>query len=153
MFNIKTHSAKETLSCGASLAKALKCGDIVILEGELGAGKTTFIKGILQGFGYRRRVLSPSYTLVRQYQVKKMCIHHIDLYRLRSEDMFDVGIDDLLYSKGSLGLIEWGGKLKKRLDTYIAVTFSFLGFNQRKLFFSSKGFEESRLKTIQDVVT
>jgi len=149
---IITDSAKATIAAGKKLARILKPEDIVVLEGDLGGGKTTFIKGVLEGFGYRRRVLSPSFTLVRQYQIKNKCIYHIDLYRLERTDILNLGIEDLIYAKDAITVIEWGDKIREDLDKYIDIKFLFLGENKRKLIFSTKGYQRNKLEAIKKVL-
>ncbi len=144
-----TDSAQNTIALGKKFFKALAPQDIVVLEGDLGGGKTTFIKGVLDGFGYKKKVLSPSFTLVRQYKIKNKSVYHIDLYRLKRKDCLDIGIEDLIYSKDSLALIEWGDKIRKDLDKYIDIKFIFLGENKRKLIFSTKGHGKDKLQSIK----
>ena len=141
---INSNSALETIDLGKKFSRTLSCGDVVVLEGDLGGGKTTFVKGILKGLGYKRRVLSPSFTLVREYKVRVFNVYHLDLYRLKHIDVFDIGIEDLLSDPKSVALIEWGEKIKDDLDKYIKVEFSFLGQKSRKLIFSSRGYSKSR---------
>lgn len=147
---LNSSSAAETKTFGKLLAKVLGSGDLVILVGALGGGKTTFTKGILKGLGYRRRVLSPSFTLVRQYPVKNLLIHHVDLYRLDERGTFSLGIEDFIYKKGNIAIVEWGDKIKQILDQYIAVKFSYCGENKRKLSVSVVGYPKQRLKSIKD---
>ena len=149
---ITTDSADQTILAGKKFASVLEPQDVVILEGDLGGGKTTFIKGLLGGFGYRGRVLSPSFTLVRQYHIKSKCIYHIDLYRLDKGDMFNLGMEDMIYSKDAITAIEWGDKIREELDKYIDVKFLFLGENKRKLMFSTKSYDKSKLESIREVL-
>tara|TARA_B100000315_G_scaffold205461_1_gene199229 strand:- start:1784 stop:2248 length:465 start_codon:yes stop_codon:yes gene_type:complete len=151
MLKFQTNSAKQTISFAKSIAKNFKGSDVVILEGDLGAGKTTFIKGILEGLGYRKRVLSPTFTLLRQYKLKTICVYHLDFYRLKHNDIFSLGIDDFLYSKAALTFIEWGDKLKDDLDKYIVISFSFLAEDKREISFSFKGYDNKRFKLLKKV--
>jgi tRNA threonylcarbamoyladenosine biosynthesis protein TsaE len=146
---VTTNSAQDTIALGKKFFSALNSQDIIVLEGDLGGGKTTFIKGVLGGFGYRKRVLSPSFTLVRQYKIKNKFVYHIDLYRLQRKDCLGLGIEDLIYSKDSLTLIEWGDKIRDDLDKYIDIKFIFLGENKRKLIFSTKGYGKDKLQLIR----
>jgi len=148
---ITTDSAQATILAGKKFASILKPQDVVVLEGDLGGGKTTFIKGLLEGFGYRGRVLSPSFTLVRQYHIKSKCIYHIDLYRLEKSDIFNLGMEDMIYSKEAITVIEWGDKIRGDLDRYLDIKFSFLGENKRKLLFSTKGYSKLKLESIREV--
>ncbi|MDD4954438.1 MAG: tRNA (adenosine(37)-N6)-threonylcarbamoyltransferase complex ATPase subunit type 1 TsaE [Candidatus Omnitrophica bacterium] len=137
-------SAIETIALGENFSKNLKPGDVVIFEGVLGGGKTTFIKGILEGLKIRCKVLSPSFTLVRNYTNNKLHVYHIDLYRLNDEEIFDFGIEDFLYGKNSITLIEWGEKIEHCLSRYLKVVFSILGEEKRQIEFSSKGYRENK---------
>ena len=149
MFKIKSNSDKETIFFGEKFAKCLDEKDLVVLEGVLGGGKTTFVKGVLAGLGYKKRVLSPSFTLVRQYKTKKFMIHHMDLYRLRPEDIFDLGSQDMFYAPQSITLVEWGAKIEPDLDKYIKIDFIFKGLNKRELKFSVKGYCFEKLKGLK----
>ena len=148
MFKLKSTSANQTINFGKLFSKVLKGADVIVLEGVLGGGKTTFTKGILAGLGYKKRVLSPSFTLLRQYELKNLEVYHLDLYRLEFSDIFDLGIDDFLYSEGTVTLIEWGNKIKERLDKYIKVEFVFSGENIRNIKFSAKGYSARILETL-----
>ncbi|MCP4652795.1 MAG: tRNA (adenosine(37)-N6)-threonylcarbamoyltransferase complex ATPase subunit type 1 TsaE [Candidatus Omnitrophica bacterium] len=140
---VKTQSADDTFSLGAKFSSLIKEGDVIIFEGALGGGKTTFIKGILHGLGYKKKVLSPSFTLSRHYKMKGLCVYHVDLYRLDQESIFNWGISDYLYSKGGITLIEWGEKIEKSLPSYIKIHFSYLGADKRKIIFSLKDTKRS----------
>ena len=104
----------ETLGWGASLADQLG-GELVFLRGELGAGKTTLVRGILRGFGHQGAVKSPTYTLLEPYELEGRRIYHFDFYRIEDpEELSFIGIDELL-ADAALKLVEWpergGGRL------------------------------------------
>jgi tRNA threonylcarbamoyladenosine biosynthesis protein TsaE len=139
MKEIITNSAKETFRAGKLFSKILKEKDVLLLEGALGGGKTTFIKGIINGFGIKAKVLSPSFTLLRRYQKGNLLIYHIDLYRIANSELFGFGIDDYLYRQGAIVLIEWGEKIENCLSAYIKANFSFVGETSRRIVFSFKG--------------
>ncbi len=106
MTEITTNSEQETLNWALSFAKNLKPGDIIALEGDLGAGKTTLCKGICKGLGFNGMVNSPSYSIVHEYP-NKPPIYHLDLYRLKkTDDLYDIGIELFTFSKG-ITFIEW----------------------------------------------
>lgn len=106
---LERHAATvaEMEALGAKVALLLRPGLVFFFHGELGAGKTTLIRGILQGLGHRGAVKSPTYTLVEPYSFEKLTIHHFDLYRLKSaEELEFLGIRDYLGGQ-NLCLIEW----------------------------------------------
>lgn len=107
----RTATAEETQALAAQLAKALKAGDWVLLEGELGSGKTTFVRGLLEGLGWKEPVRSPTFNLIADYPTSPP-VMHADLYRLASAE--GVGLEDYLDSH--LCLIEWPDRLRGMLD-------------------------------------
>jgi tRNA threonylcarbamoyladenosine biosynthesis protein TsaE len=102
---IKVYSEEEMQSLGKLLARLLEKNDIVYLIGELGAGKTTLVRGIARGLGYTGRVTSPTFTLMNIYQAG-INMYHFDFYRLEGSDLDDLGLEDYL-EKDGLSLIEW----------------------------------------------
>ena len=114
---ISTDSHEKTLILGDQLGKCLKPGDIVLLFGDLGAGKTTLTQGICQGLGLNQGeyIRSPTFTLVNLYQ-GRIPINHIDLYRLDSfAEIETLGLEEYLFSN-SVSLIEWSEKLRQKSD-------------------------------------
>src|SRR5215469_8428638 len=121
-----THSADDTTELGRQLAAQVKPGTIVLLRGDLGAGKTTMVKGIAEGFQAARAedVTSPTFTLIHEYRGPEVTLYHIDLYRIDTQRELDtLALDDLLDPKSIL-LIEWGEKFErfaKERDVEIAI--------------------------------
>ena len=114
---ISTDSYEKTLILGDQLGKCLKPGDIVLLFGDLGAGKTTLTQGICQGLGLNKGeyIRSPTFTLVNLYQ-GRIPINHIDLYRLDSiAEIEALGLEEYLFSN-NVSLIEWPEKLRQKSD-------------------------------------
>ena len=110
MATITSHSPAETFAHGRALATTLRAGDVVALDGDLGAGKTHFVKGIAAGLGCEGDVTSPTFTLVHEYTGGRVPLFHFDFYRLESEDeVLRIGLDDYLGAGGVL-VIEWAGK-------------------------------------------
>ena len=105
-------SEDETAELGRTLARGMKGGELVLLEGELGLGKTVFARGIATGLGIAAEdVNSPSFTLVQEYSGGRLPMFHVDLYRLMSgEEVETLGLDDLLASD-AIVVVEWGDKL------------------------------------------
>ena len=104
---IVTGSESELEAVGSALAKSLSFGDIIFLEGELGAGKTTISRGILRGFGYRGIAASPTYTLLELYELMVHRVVHLDLYRITAAiDLEGIGFRDYLDGQ-TICLIEW----------------------------------------------
>jgi tRNA threonylcarbamoyladenosine biosynthesis protein TsaE len=110
-----THSAEETIAFGRKLAAELSPPLIVLLRGDLGAGKTTLVKGIAEGFEAARAedVTSPTFTLVHEYRGPRATLYHIDLYRIDTQrDLETLGLDDLI-APNCILLIEWGEKFPR----------------------------------------
>lgn len=106
---------KAMLDFGAELATQSKPGDIIFLEGQLGVGKTTIVRGFLRAIGYEEKVKSPTYSLVETYFIEGREIIHFDLYRLENaQELLDIGLEDYL-SSHALFLIEWAEKARKVL--------------------------------------
>ena len=110
-----THSADETIAFGRTLAAELAPPLIVLLRGDLGAGKTTLVKGIAEGFAAARAedVTSPTFTLIHEYRGPRATLYHIDLYRVDTQrELETLGLDDLL-APNCILLIEWGEKFPR----------------------------------------
>lgn len=128
-------SAEATIEFAAKFAKALKPGDIVALIGNLGAGKTTFTKGIAKGLGVKdyRHVNSPTFVLIKEYK-GKIPLYHFDLYRLDNiKDIEDLDSDGYFFGKG-ITVIEWADKCKALLPKkYIRIDFRSKGESEREI--------------------
>jgi tRNA threonylcarbamoyladenosine biosynthesis protein TsaE len=104
---ICSRSAAETLDLGARIATVLRCGDVVVLSGDLGAGKTVLAKGIARGLGVTEPVVSPTFTIVREYE-GRVPVLHLDVYRLdHLQEVIDLGLDELLDGH-AVAVVEWG---------------------------------------------
>ena len=126
MKTFQTHSAEETTDLGRQLAAELQPGSIVLLRGDLGAGKTTLVKGIAEGFNAAEAeaVTSPTFTLIHEYRGPEVTLYHIDLYRIDTQRELDtLALDDLM-EPNTILLIEWGEKFEpfaKERDVEIAI--------------------------------
>ncbi|HJU57763.1 MAG TPA: tRNA (adenosine(37)-N6)-threonylcarbamoyltransferase complex ATPase subunit type 1 TsaE [Actinomycetota bacterium] len=104
---LRSPAAGDTRAIGAELAALLQPGDVIALTGELGAGKTTFTQGVARGLGFDGPVISPTFTLVREYRGGRMPVIHADVYRLdRVGDVLDLGLDEI--ADDGVLLVEWG---------------------------------------------
>lgn len=115
----KTRSVAGTLAIAATISEILCAPRVVVLRGELGAGKTTLVKGWLQALGAAEpeEVTSPTFTLVHEYQGRLGKIYHLDLYRLETErEVAAMGLDEMAEEAGSLLLVEWGDKFRSVRD-------------------------------------
>jgi tRNA threonylcarbamoyladenosine biosynthesis protein TsaE len=111
-YEIITRSSEETMEFAAKLAEKLQKKDVITLEGDLGAGKTTFTKGLAKGLGIQRNVNSPTFTIIKEYQ-GRLPLYHMDVYRL--EDTFeDLGFDEYFEGNG-VTVVEWAHLIKEQL--------------------------------------
>ncbi len=128
--SLETSSPEETEAAGDELGRRLRPGDLVLLRGELGAGKTTFVRGIARGIGSAALVASPTFQLVRIYP-GRLQLAHVDLYRLeQGDDLRDLGLDELL-DAGAV-VVEWGDRINKTVGADAAmISIEHLGGDRR----------------------
>ena len=133
---IVTHSADETIVFGRTLRELLAPPKLVLLRGELGAGKTTLVKGIAQAFNAagEEDVTSPTFTLVHEYRGPKVNVYHVDLYRVDTPRQLEtLGLDDL-FDENAILLIEWGEKFARfRDERDVEIALERLGPNDRRI--------------------
>ncbi len=109
-------STEKTEAIAAEFAKKLKGGEIITLDGDLGAGKTAFVRGLAKGLGITDRVVSPTFTIVNEYRHGKIPLFHFDVYRIGSSDeMYDVGWEEYINS-GGIAVVEWAVNIEDILD-------------------------------------
>ena len=124
MQEIILNSEAETIALGRKIAQHLKIGDILVLTGELGSGKTKLTEGILTYFGLQNEISSPTFTIVNEYQAEKFPIYHLDVYRLENSDEF-LAIGGEEYFEKGVSIIEWGEIIEDVLPpNYIHIVFS-----------------------------
>jgi tRNA threonylcarbamoyladenosine biosynthesis protein TsaE len=128
-----TSSETETSAIGRELAATLSAGDVVLLFGDLGAGKTAFVRGLAEGLGVQRdEVSSPTFTLIHEYRGGRLTLLHVDLYRLNDpREIEDLGLDEL--GSDAAMAIEWADKLPKPPPDAILVTFAHANGNTRNI--------------------
>ena len=141
---IITKSAKETREFGKKISASLKGGDVLALTGDLGSGKTTFVQGLANGLKIEKRVLSPTFIIMRKYEVSANAkiegikyFYHIDLYRLEDDvekELINLGARDILGNKETVVVIEWAEKATGLYpkDT-TRLSFSDMGNDKRKI--------------------
>jgi tRNA threonylcarbamoyladenosine biosynthesis protein TsaE len=133
---ITTHSAEETIAFGRALAEMLAPPKLVLLRGELGAGKTTLVKGIAEGFraAAEEDVTSPTFTLVHEYRGPHANLFHVDLYRVDTPRQLEtLGLDDLV-ADNSVFLIEWGEKFPRfTRDRDVEIILERVGDSERRI--------------------
>ena len=131
-----THSPEETIALGRELAPLLMPPKLVLLSGDLGAGKTTLVKGIAQGFqaASEEDVTSPTFTLVHEYKGPSATLYHIDLYRVDTQrELETLGLDDLM-GETSVLLIEWGEKFSRfERERDVEIALERISDNERKI--------------------
>ena len=103
---IITKTREETIAAAEKFAAGLQGGDVVLLTGELGAGKTTFTKGIALALGIKEPVTSPTFTIIKEYKGEKFALYHMDMYRL-SGDITELGLEEYLGRKDGVCVVEW----------------------------------------------
>jgi tRNA threonylcarbamoyladenosine biosynthesis protein TsaE len=117
-----SHSEEETSAVGRQLGSRLDRGAVVLLAGDLGAGKTAFVRGLAEGLGIDpSEVSSPTFTLIQEYRGGRLPLFHVDLYRLTPAEVDDLGLDDPLMEAGVMA-IEWPDRLGRGFEGAVRVT-------------------------------
>lgn len=129
---IKTKSEEETLNLGKKFAKVIKNGDIIAMFGELGSGKTAFVRGVAGEFGCAENVSSPTFAIVNEYN-GKIKIYHFDMYRIHGEDeLYCTGFYDYIEEENTISFIEWSENIEEALpEGVIKIYIKKQGENER----------------------
>ncbi|WLR51068.1 tRNA (adenosine(37)-N6)-threonylcarbamoyltransferase complex ATPase subunit type 1 TsaE [Bacillus tianshenii] len=131
IYEFETTSPEETKQIAERLAALLLPGDVLTLEGDLGAGKTTFTKGLAKGLGVKRTVNSPTFTIIKEYQ-GRMPFYHMDVYRLENSDE-DLGFEEYFFGEG-VTVVEWAQFIADELpEQYLEIVVHHTGDDQRKI--------------------
>lgn len=137
------NSEAETRALGLTIAEAAEPGDIVALIGDLGTGKTALTKYIAEGLGVKEEVISPTFTIVREYRSGRLPLYHFDVYRIADPDeMYEIGYDEYIYSDG-VCVVEWAELIEDLFpEKYYKITIlkdEEKGFDYRKIIFEESG--------------
>ena len=129
-----SNSKEETVKYASDYAKGLKCGDVVCLYGDLGAGKTAFTEGVVFGVGNISSVSSPTFGIMNMYTLGDIKVYHFDLYRLNSEDeLYDIGLEEYLGVDDAICIVEWPGVASGLIKNAKEVHIEHLGDDMRKI--------------------
>ncbi len=150
MLQINSNSVEQTKAIAKNIADIFDIGDLIILDGSMGAGKTHFVQGILQAYDYQNKVISPTFNIANFYETDSVTVLHLDLYRLESiEEFDDLGIIE--YFETSIVFMEWGKKIADNFDEYLLISIEHdeNEDNMRQINFLAKGKKyEEKLKAI-----
>ncbi|MED3562032.1 tRNA (adenosine(37)-N6)-threonylcarbamoyltransferase complex ATPase subunit type 1 TsaE [Bacillus xiapuensis] len=136
-YELNTTDSNQTTRFAAKLAKQLQPGDVITLEGDLGAGKTTLTKGLALGLGVKRTVNSPTFTIIKEYS-GRMPLYHMDVYRV-ADTFEDLGFDEYFEGDG-VTVVEWAHLIEEQLPTERLTIFLYHeGQENRKMVFVPKG--------------
>ena len=128
-----TRSPEETEGVGQALGKVLTPGTVLAYEGDLGAGKTAFTRGLARGLGATEQVTSPTYTIVNEYLSGRMPLFHFDMYRLASsDDLWDIGWEDYL-ERGGVCAVEWSENVADMMEDAVRIRIEKLGEDVRRI--------------------
>lgn len=138
-YQVMTHSYEETEGLGEKLAQLLKPSDVVVLNGDLGVGKTTLTRGLARGLGIKRNVKSPTFTLIREYKDGRIPLYHMDAYRLESSPDEDLGFDEYFNGDG-ITMVEWPQFIKDEIpDDHLTINIERLSDTDRQVTFKLHG--------------
>ena len=140
----ETNSVAETRALGEELSTSLRPGDVVVLEGELGAGKSELARGIARGLGVRETVTSPSFTILNVYESGRYPLYHFDWYRLESADeLYELGMDEYLGGDG-IAVVEWAERCPEAVpENTIRITLDVTGEESRRIQILRREYETS----------
>ena len=134
-FEVKNEEAM--LALGEKIGKELTRGVFFALSGDLGAGKTVFIRGLARGLGIKGRVCSPTFTVMCQYR-GRMALNHFDLYRITEDDCIEAGFDDFFFDPDAVNAVEWSERLSEFPENTVKVNIIKTGETERKVEFNDE---------------
>ncbi|WP_227939917.1 tRNA (adenosine(37)-N6)-threonylcarbamoyltransferase complex ATPase subunit type 1 TsaE [Alkalihalobacillus deserti] len=142
-WSLITESPNATMELAEKLGEIVQPGDVITLEGDLGAGKTSFTKGLAKGLGVKRVVKSPTFTIIKEYK-GRIPLYHMDVYRME-DDTEDLGLEEYFYGEG-VSVIEWPCMILSQLpEDRMVITLLHIGETSRKITIQSTGTRSSEL--------
>lgn len=148
-YKIISKNADETRLLASKIIKMLKVGDVVLLTGDLGAGKTTFVSGALESLGYKDHVISPTFNILKCYFEVKPIIYHIDAYRLEDQNI-DIGLEEYIEGNG-ICFIEWPVFIKPLIpNKHLEISLKRISDNEREIeIIDENGFYKDLIESLE----
>ncbi len=148
-YKIISKNAEETRLLASKIIKMLKVGDVVLLTGDLGAGKTTFVSGALESLGYKDHVISPTFNILKCYFEVKPIIYHIDAYRLEDQNI-DIGLEEYIEGNG-ICFIEWPVFIKPLIpNKHLEISLKRISDNEREIeIIDENGFYKDLIESLE----
>lgn len=148
-YRIISKNAEETRLLASKIIKMLKVGDVVLLTGDLGAGKTTFVSGALESLGYKDHVISPTFNILKCYFEVKPIIYHIDAYRLEDQNI-DIGLEEYIEGNG-ICFIEWPVFIKPLIpNKHLEISLKRISDNEREIeIIDENGFYKDLIESLE----
>jgi tRNA threonylcarbamoyladenosine biosynthesis protein TsaE len=145
-YKILSKNQEDTIDIARQTAPFFQPGNLIILDGDLGAGKTHFVKGFTEGYNSKDLVTSPTFSIANFYRTGRFDILHIDLYRISTiEEFRDLGLTD--YFDQSIVLIEWGTKFADYFEDYMLISLESKGYNERLITFTGNSEKQDSIIT------
>ena len=143
-----TKSFLETENLGEKFSSFVKNGDLICLYGELGSGKTTFVRGLAKGLKVKSRIISPTFTIIRRHKLDDNYFYHVDFYRVNDEkDIGSLGLNEILEDKDSIKVLEWPEKIKDLLpQERIDIWFEYIDEKRRRITIKNSKIKAQRPK-------
>ncbi len=148
-YKIISKNAEETRLLASKIIKMLKVGDVVLLTGDLGAGKTTFVSGALESLGYKDHVISPTFNILKCYFEVKPIIYHIDAYRLEDQNI-DIGLEEYIEGNG-ICFVEWPVFIKPLIpNKHLEISLKRISDNEREIeIIDENGFYKDLIESLE----
>jgi tRNA threonylcarbamoyladenosine biosynthesis protein TsaE len=151
-FQLSTSDANETEAIAETIGKALKGGEVIELNSDLGGGKTTFVRGLARGFGSTDRVASPTFMISKVYKRGEQELHHFDFYRLQESGLIEYELEDVLDNPKNVTVVEWSGVIQHVLPKErLIIEITTVGDTERQLSFTVPDSLSYLVKQVQEL--